>query len=662
MISIDCETTGKDLYHGARPFLVTTCDEDGNNTWFEWDVDPLTRKPEIPRDDLFEIEGMLDKGFLVLQNPRFDVRALYTIDIDGEWNWEKTYDTLLAGHLLASNQPHDLTTMALIYLGVGIKKYEDAIEKACREARRIAGTSYPDWRIAKKGLPEMPSAKEKVWKFDMWLPRAIAKEEGYSQGHPWWTVCSEYANVDSTVTLPLFKKQRDLLKERGLWKIYLERLKILPVAYAMEDRGITISGSRLEELTEDYREVADKCHRICITLADGEIEKLPVSGVSNALKHVIFDKFGLVSTKKTEKGNPSMDKSVLDDWLLDLPEHGRPHAFIKNLKAYRKRKTAITYMDGYKRFWIHRRDRNGDGHVLHPSLNPTGTNTLRWSSSNPNEQNISKKEGFNLRYCFGPAPGREWWSLDAENIELRIPAYEAGEEEMVNLFEKRDEPPYYGSYHLLIFDTLHPKEFSKHGVECKKIYGSTLYQWTKNGNFALQYGAVESSGTADRAYHVPGAQRRIQRRFGKIAELNRKMIKQAERHGYVETMPDKTVDPLQGYPLLCTRSKWGGVLPTVPLSYHVSGTAMWWMAKGMVRCQKYLNRLNARCTKPEFFMVMQVHDELVFDFPRHPNEMGHISKVRKIRSLMEQGGKDIGVPTPVNIEYSPETWNEGVVV
>ena len=51
---------------------------------------------------------------------------------------------------------------------------------------------------------------------------------------------------------------------------------------------------------------------------------------------------------------------------------------------------------------------------LHTSLNMCGTDTLRWSSNNPNSQNISKKEGFNLRYAFGPAPGREWWSLDGQ--------------------------------------------------------------------------------------------------------------------------------------------------------------------------------------------------------------------------------------------------------
>ena len=75
------------------------------------------------------------------------------------------------------------------------------------------------------------------------------------------------------------------------------------------------------------------------------------------------------------------------------------------------------------------------------------------------------------------------------------PAYEAGEEEMISLFEKPDEPPYFGSNHLLAFDILHPDKWDRDDPEgllkAKKEYASTWYQWTKNGNFAVQYGAME---------------------------------------------------------------------------------------------------------------------------------------------------------------------------
>lgn len=198
IISLDSETCGLDLWHGAKPYLVTICDESGNNTFWEWDVDPLTREPQIPYNDMCEVLEIIEQAdFIVTQNGKFDAHALKTVDCLSTWNWDKVHDTLIAGHLLASNQPHDLTTMAITYLGVNIQPYEDALKVACEEARRYARKNFPNWRIAKAGLSDMPSAKEKVWKNDAWLPRAIAKAEGYPPNHPWWTVTSNYANGDS---------------------------------------------------------------------------------------------------------------------------------------------------------------------------------------------------------------------------------------------------------------------------------------------------------------------------------------------------------------------------------------------------------------------------------------------------------------------------------
>lgn len=345
-------------------------------------------------------------------------------------------------------------------------------------------------------------------------------------------------------------------------------------------------------------------------------------------------------------------------------------------------------------------------YVLHPSLNPTGSDTLRWSCSGFNEQNIGKqipdcqqcygREGakehcetcegrgymLNLRYPFGPAPGREWWSCDAQNIELRIPAYEAQEEEMVNIFEHPNDPPYFGSYHLLVFDVLHPELFAKHGKKVKELFESTWYQWVKNGNFAVGYGSVESSGTADRAYHVPGAFRRIKGRFAKIhgsGGLNDQQIDYAERCGYVETLPDKNVDPDRGYPLLCARTNYGRILPTVPLNYHVQGSAMWWMGKAMVRCYNFLRQLNnnRQFMQAElkrwkhdlevlgFHLIAQVHDELIFDFPKGQGDKPweyNLPKVKHIVSEMARGGDDFGLPTPVSYKYHESTWSEGIAV
>ncbi len=692
ILSLDSETSGVDFWHGARPFLVTFCNEAGENIFFEWDVDPLTRKVLYDKQDLKEIQRLIQSADnLVLQNAKFDFHALEQLFQDANmsltWDWGKVHDTLMAGHLLASNQPHDLTSMVLVYLGINIQPYEDAIDKATNEARRLARSKFPEWRIAHKDNVEMPSAKEKTWKFDMWLPRALAKETKLPKDHEWWTICAEYANPDSASTLPLFLQMEKQLKKRDLWEIYLERMKTIPITVGMENRGITCSGARLNELYSTYIEESKKaevaCKRIAATY-DYKLD-LPKSGNNKSLSTFIFGEtrpcdfcnvtgivdeqpcatcdgqgcynveyLGVKPSKTSKKtGAPSLDKTVLEDLESTLRPMSKQGIFIRNLKAKRKRDTACSYMESYKKFWLPFIDGKTiwrDWYVLHPSLNATGTDTLRWSSANPNEQNISKQDGFNLRYAFGPAPGREWWAIDYENIELRIPGYESGEEKMIELFEKPDEPPYFGSYHLLNASIVYPELFwplaEKKGA-FKEKYGATYYKWTKNGGFAKQYGA--QSQKVDATFRRVGAYEKIAKNLPKMELLNRKMIEQANKQGYVETIPDKTVNPRRGYPILATRSAYGSISPTLPLNYHVQSTAMWCTMKAMICCEQYLKML------PNHFIVLQVHDEIVFDLPAGGKK--NLPIVNELKRLMELSGDDIGIPLRAAVAYHPGNWS-----
>jgi len=684
MWALDTETTGLDGAHGARPFYVTIANSDESTEFYEWDVNPLTRQPQIPKGDLAEIEDrcMSSKEEVVFHNAKFDVSMLDRVipKLGDRWPWERTHDTLYLAHLLGSNLPKNLTALAVQYLGIDIEPFEVAIDKAVAEARRLCRRKdfverHGEWRLAKQGLPEMPSAKEKCGKNDMWLPRAVAKAEGYAPEHPWWTVLQEYANPDSVVTLVLYREMMRIVRERGLEAIYETRRKLIPVVWEMERAGVTVNKRRIRELADRYRVESHDAGLACKEIAAeyGYELTLPKSGNNRSLTEFCFgrDNFDddgeLVGHEEwlnlpvvglTDTGNPSLDKGAMETYLAVLPE-GKQRRFIEELIGKRSRDTGVSYLEGYERFWLPLGDRHPDWFRLYPSLNATGTDTLRCSSQNPNAQNISKKENFNLRYGFGPAPGREWWCLDASNIELRLPAYESGEEEIISLFERPDDPPYYGSNHLLVFSILHPEKFAEHGKECKKVYASTWYQWVKNGNFAVQYGAVDKkdgTGTADRAYHVPGAQARIAARFRKLDALNKKWIAYANRHGYVETMPDRTVDPKRGYPILCTRTERGRILETVPLNYHVQSTAMWWMGKAMIRCADYF-----RSSFPPGKITAQVHDELVFDLPKGKGLLPwktNAHHVRELKRLMEMGGQDLGVPTPVNVSYCPNNWSE----
>lgn len=713
ILALDTETTGVDLRHGVAPFLVTFCNEAWENTWFEWDVNPLNRKVLADKADLEEIISLIEAADeLVLQNAKFDVTALGNIlPKTFKWPWKKTFDTLISGHLLASNHPHDLESMAVQYLSIDPKRYEDRMRvlvTKCRSLVNKKGSPIGHWRIARAGLPEMPSAKEKVWKYDLWLPRAIAKyvealpERGtgdmedliqqayFGEVYPLLeelkTVTATYANSDSATTLGVSQAHKEYIEARELGKIAANRMQVVPVIELMQRNGVTANGDRRDELEIQYIAETHRAATICQNIAAGYGYELtlPKGGNNGSLTKFCFEE-GLLElpiVRKSKKtGVPSLDKKVIEVYQVILDARSKQLTFVNNLAAKRKRDTALSYMSSYKRFW--RALAAGGYFRLFPSINPTGTDTLRMSSNNPNEQNISKQEGFNLRYIFGPAPGREWWSLDAKNIELRIPAYESGEAELIDLFERPDDAPYYGSTHLLNFHTVYPdlwdeqlgklikslgskeEAWTKVGPACKKFYAASWYQYCKNGGFAVQYGAIErEGGTADQAFHREGSHALLRERFGQLDNLNQYWIDYANENGYVQTMPDKFVDPERGYPLLCTRDFRGGILPTVPLNYHVQGTAMWWMCQAMIRTE---GQLDAWRDSEGFsgFITMQVHDELVFDFPAGRGSrpwLTNLPRIERLAELMAKGGEGIGVPTPVGIEYHSKVWSEGVTL
>ena len=746
MFAFDTETTGTDLFHEARPFFVTICRESGQQTFYEWAVDPMTRKVTVPTEDLQAIYAVLNSDEQrVLHNAKFDAHAMTALGHSDRWRWELCEDTLPASHVLASNQRHDLTSLVLQYLTTDIKPYEDRLEKAVKECRSMVqqarlkdkrerkkgakglmdeADEIAYWKIAGEDVDGMPSATKETWRFDYWLPKAMAKHLKYPGGHPYHTVLRDYANCDSAATLALWTVLEKELKRRGLWNHYRSRLAIIPVLWNMERQRLTVMEDELTSLTRHYKEESAKDAERCVAIAKsrGYDLELPNGSRNKSLFDFCFSVLKLPAYEYGKSG-PCMDANTRARWENEVEGEGLE--FLQALSHKAKKDTQISYLEGYKRYALrigesnfrpvgrsreagrlHRQQRGRGGVqgpslplenqgcgergtlsaatrgylVLHPSVNSTGTATTRFSSSNPNAQNISTKEdeGKGIRHVFGPLPGREWWSIDATNIELRIPAYEANEKEMIALFEKPDLAPFYGAVHLLNFSTVFPeiwdqgvKEvgWEKVGEWCKTTH-KQKYKRVKNGGFAIQYGAVDKDGgTADTALGYIGAQRKIRERFRGIhgpGGLNERWCRFADQYGYVETLPNRTIDPKRGYPLMTTRTEYGKVLPTVPLSYHVQGTAGEWMGCAMVKVAPQLEIWNTGMEPGTgYYIILTVHDQLVLDFPAGTGDNPALTnwpKIKRLKEIMESVGMDLvpQIPTPCSVTYHPHSWGEEV--
>ena len=745
LISLDTECTGLDFVHGAKPFLVTTCDDTGEIRFWEWPVDPMTRQPEVPQDDLVAIAELLDAADLIyMQNSKFDTRALATIGL--QLPWPKVRDTLAMGHLLASNHPHDLTSMCLEYLGANIEPLELHIKEVTRACRAIVKKDYPQWRIAKEGEENMPSVKgssdrdeDKPWKNDMWLPRALAAKvdrvntfrlkDNNIPNKNWLDACSRYANGDSEHTLPLGLEMELLIRQRGYWKVYEERCKLPRVACGMECYGVTAIGDYTRRTIGEYEQyVAEaeaellsiaKDHNYDLELADGAaindnmrgffygsiVQNCPVCSYVKRIKHwngeevstepcpkcikrkKTFGRYQLVTkrsknlnlrvinSKKT--GNASLDKDAMQDYLTTLD--GPALDFIRILMDRRKHATDLTYMEAYKRFGVP--VAGADGYFrVHPSLNPFATDHLRWASNSPNMQNVGGQEEvcdecdgggcswcggtgktrMSVKRCFGPAPGREWYTADYKSIERRIPAYESGEPKMIEVFEKPNEPPFWGNLYNLTASVLYPDKYmplSHTEGLFRKTY-PRLYKQAKFFDLAKQYGCGRAKG--DLLSKVRNSFDLIDSEFPMLAKLQAKYLTAAEKNGFVETIPDREVDPERGYPVLASRTDDGRVLSTTPFNYHISGTACQAKNKALVRCDVKLGVW--RSEGFDGHIALEIHDEILFDFPRGATPDANKWRALELKAIMERSGDDIGMPTPVSVEYHPVTWAEGITI
>lgn len=752
------------MQHGSRPFLVTTCNQQGMQTWWEWPVDPVTRQPDVDMDDVAAIQAEIDHADIVcLHNSKFDVGMLEAVGVSVPW--PKVRDTFVMAHLLASNHPHNLTDTAIEYLGpkANILKFEQRVMVATQQCRKVVednsfshvGIDTRCWRIAREGLEDMPSVKgssdreqDKPWKNDMWLLRALArailrepnltkltdlhKARLQGSGYPleWWTAALDYANADSAVELPLYLRMEQLVTERKLCKIFAHRSELPRVAYEMESRGVTIIGSSTDEMIAEYDQSTTAADERLVEIAAefGHDIKLAagtsmtdstreffygavVQGCPRCkyVKHVkhwnggeAVDKhcpkcagrkrnpktvelvtsqnpcLGLRPIKSSKTGNASLDKDALAEYIATADD-GPALDFMRTFQEKRLRETALTYMLAYKR---HQLPTQHPGYYrIHSSLNPCATNHLRWASNSPNLQNVSKKEaecGYcdgegcgacggtgralkSLRNCFGPMPGREWWTMDYHNIERRIPAFESGEPKMVEVFERPDEPPFFGSLYCLTASVLYPDEYwpLADRKDAFKKERPNLYKRSKFFDLAKQYGCGRKKG--DALSGIRNSFDLVDNEFPLLSALQRHYLNMAEKLGYVETMPDKFVDPDRGYPILASRTEDGYVLSTTPFNYHVSGTACWVKNQALVRCGEQIAEWNAEGW--DGYISLEIHDEILFDCPAGTGPepwLTNLPRMRALQRLMEMGGEGIGVPTPVSVEYHSETWATGM--
>jgi DNA polymerase I len=405
------------------------------------------------------------------------------------------------------------------------------------------------------------------------------------------------------------------LEEMGLARLYYDvELPLADVLGEMEEVGMPVDIATLQEVGGEIEE------RIAALEAEiyEEVGHPFNIGSPKQLGEVLFDEMGLPPVRKTKTGY-STDAKVLQQLALQ-------HPIADRIIAYRElAKLKGTYIDGLVGLV-------GEDGRIHGTLNQTTTATGRLSSDSPNLQNIPVRTemGTRIRDAFTASPGRRLVVADYSQIELRILAHMTREPVLVEAFTTGED--------------VHTRTASEVFDVRLESVTPELRRRAKMVNFGILYG-ISGFGLAMRLgnVHPAEAERYIKRyleRYPKVTEFIQSTLEEAEEKGYATTLFGRRryVPELRN-----TNKNVRKLGERIAFNARVQGTAADIIKVAMVDLEPRLPSLGAQ-------MLMQVHDELVFDVDaKNVDEVGALAAERMVAAY--------GLHPPLEVEVKVgERW------
>jgi DNA polymerase I len=417
------------------------------------------------------------------------------------------------------------------------------------------------------------------------------------------------AAADALLVHALAAWQREEIHGRGLTDLLTEvELPLVRILREMEQAGLKLDTERLKEISDRVKAEADSLELEIFGLCGEEF----TLGSPRQLEEVLFGKLGL-SRKRRGKTGYSTDARVLQAIRGE-------HPVVAKIERWRElTKLAQTYLDALPLLIA------ADGRI-HTTFNQTAATTGRLSSNNPNLQNIPIRTalGREIRACFVAEPRHLLVSADYSQVELRLLAHIAGEDVLKEIFRKGEDV---------------------HTATACRVFGVTpgqidpgMRSKAKMINYGIVYG-LSAYGMADRL-DIPQeeADEFIQRYlagFPAVGRFIEQTIAQGTEHGYVSTLFGRR---RQVPELRARRWEMRKQGERFAVNMVIQGTAADIMKVAMVRCSDALNQAGLRSR-----MVLQIHDELLFEGPAEEAE-----RVREI--ACEQMGSAFEMDPPLAVE------------
>ena len=395
-------------------------------------------------------------------------------------------------------------------------------------------------------------------------------------------------------------------------------IPLTTVLAKMEYTGVAIDTGYLKSLSDFMTEKLAELEDFIYQLAGGPFNINSPKQVAE----VLFDRLGIKSKKRK--------RSTSAEILEELANEYEICDFILQHRKFSKLRS--TYTDSLPTL-ISKRDGR-----IHTTYNQATTVTGRLSSSNPNLQNIPirSEEGNKIRNAFCPQDKENYLMLSADysQIELRLLAHVADDEHLIEAFNSNVDV---------------------HTLTASKVFGVPIEEVTKDMrrkakavNFGIVYGQSKYGLAKSLNISNDEAGKFIDKYFEsypKIALYMTNKIDFVHEHGYVETLYGRK--RYLGAELSSANYQIREFAERAAINQPLQGTAADLIKMAMIEVDKKLTELNMKSR-----MVMQVHDELVFEV-----EKSELEKLKSIVLECMELGQPFKVPLEVDINYG-ESWKE----
>ncbi len=432
---------------------------------------------------------------------------------------------------------------------------------------------------------------------------------------------AEYSAEDADYTWRLYKVLSKKLESEKFIKLFEKiEMPLIPVLIEMEQNGIKIDDKFLKILEQKIKKQIDKVSQKIYKLAG---QKFNISSPMQ-LKEILFDKLK-ISTKGISK-----TKTGFSTDAASLEKLKGTHKIIDLISEYRElSKLNSTYVEALPKLIEPKTKR------VHTSFNQTITATGRLSSSDPNLQNIPIKTAISreVRKAFIAEKGYKLVAADYSQIELRIVASLANDQNMIKAF-KQDQD-------------IHTITAAKiHGIKPEQV-DKELRRSAKEINFGIMYGMGAKGVSQRTGIPLEQAKEFIDKYFQAFPAIKKyiqKIKNQAYDQGYVETLFGRKrylPDIHSGVPHIAAAAE------RMAINMPIQGTAADLIKMAMIKIYDKLPQVS-----PKSKMILQVHDELVFEVPE--------KEAKKVAEFVKKEMENVykfKCPIKVGVETG-ENWGE----